>query len=125
MPTDLFTQLHEQTIRLDIHEVVRRLNGHLGATLVATLAGARDRKLPYRWAQSDGPTPKDEAITRLHAAHAICKALADAENEYVVRAWFIGVNPRLDDCQPVIALREGRIGQTMAAAKAFIDGTDE
>src|SRR4029453_4330195 len=100
MPTDLFTHIHEQTIRLDLHEVVRRLNKHLGATLVATLAGARDRKLAYKWAQSDGPTPKDEAATRLYAAHAIWKALADAENEYVARAWFIGVNPRLDACQP-------------------------
>jgi hypothetical protein len=61
----------------------------------------------------------------LYAAHAIWRALATAENEYVARAWFIGVNPRLDDCQPVMALRDGRIGQTIAAAKAFIDGTDE
>ena len=49
---------HAQTARLDIHEIVRQLNVHLGPTLVAALAGTKDRNMPIRWAKADGPTPE-------------------------------------------------------------------
>ena len=52
---DAMTELHSQTTKLSSHELVRRLNSHLGTTLVATLAGVRDRKLPYKWAVAGGP----------------------------------------------------------------------
>lgn len=116
---------HIETTRLDVHEVSRRLVGHLGATLVAALAGVRDRKLPYRWALADGPTPRDEAAVRLFAAQRVWKLLSNAESDAIARAWFIGANPRLGEVQPVIALREGRFAEVMAAATAFLDGTDE
>jgi hypothetical protein len=125
MSTDIINRTHTDTTRLSIHEVVRRLIGHLGPTLVATLANVRDRKLPHKWAQADGPTPRDEASTRLYAAHRIWSALSASESDHVARAWFIGANPRLDEQQPVFALREGRISETMSALQAFLDGTDE
>jgi len=50
------TGTHAATARMDIHEVARQLHSHLGPTLVAALAGTPDRKLPIRWAKSDGPT---------------------------------------------------------------------
>jgi hypothetical protein len=53
--THVTTTAHTRTIRLDIREITRRLNGSLGGTLVASLAGSKDTKLPYRWAKVDGP----------------------------------------------------------------------
>src|SRR4051794_22417055 len=100
MPVDVYTDAHLQTIKLDLHEVARRLVLHLGPTLTALLAGAKDRKLPHRWAQSDGPTPRDEAAARLLAAHQLWVLLTGAESDHVARAWFIGSNPRLGDEQP-------------------------
>ena len=41
---------YQLTIRLGIREITRRLNGCLGGTLVASLAGAMDTKASYRWA---------------------------------------------------------------------------
>ena len=125
MPADLTVEVHAKTTRMDIHELVRQLVGHLGATAVATLANVRDRKLPYRWAKSDGPIPNDEAKVRLTTTHQIWSLISQADSDYVARAWFIGVNPRLDDVQPVMALREGRYAETLAAARAFVAGTDE
>jgi hypothetical protein len=58
-----------ETARLDIHDVVRRLNAHLGATLVAALTGSKDRELPHRWAKSDGPVPGPEFERRLRLAY--------------------------------------------------------
>jgi hypothetical protein len=107
---------------MDIHELVRQLNSHLGATLVATLAGVSDRKLPYRWAKDDGPTPGDEAQSRLQVAHRIWLRLAEQESDHVARAWFIGANPLLDEVPPVMTLRAGKLLETQRASEAFIDG---
>lgn len=119
----LWAEAHRVTIRLNIHEIVSQLNAHLGATLVATLAGVSDRKLPYRWAKPDGPIPGDSALQRLQTAHRIWHVLSANEPDQVVRAWFIGANPLLDETPPVMALREGDLRGTTRAAESFIDGT--
>ena len=107
------------TTRMDIHEVVRRLNSHLGATLVAALAGSRDSKLPYRWAKET--TPNTEAEARIRMAHRIWTLIADAESDHVARTWFIGANPLLDEASPVTALREDRLRDVSLAAQAFVE----
>jgi len=122
---DAMTELHSQTTKLSSHELVRRLNSHLGTTLVATLAGVRDRKLPYKWAVAGGPVPRDEPYRRLQAAHRVWTMISDADNGYIARAWFIGANPRLEEQSPVMRLREGDIPAVMAAAKAFVEGLDD
>ena len=114
---------HHATTRLDIHEIVQRLNTRLGATLVAALAGSRDSKAPYRWAKPEGPTPRPNAEDRLRVAHRIWVALAAEEDEHTVRAWFIGTNPVLGETSPVMALRDGKVLEVLKAAEAFRDGT--
>ena len=119
------TEQHVDTTRQDIHETVRQLTSHLGPTLVALLANVRDRKLPHKWSQATGPEPRPEAKKRLMAAHRIWALLSDSENDYTARNWFIGANPRLQEQSPVEWLREGRIPEVMAAARAFAEGTDD
>jgi hypothetical protein len=115
---------HTRTVRLPSAELARQLVAHLGPTLVATMAGVRDRKLPHKWASEGGPTPRPEALQRLQVAHRAWSAVAIAEGEDVARAWFIGANPRLDEVPPYMAIREGEFHKVMAAAAAFVDGTD-
>lgn len=122
--SDLLFGGHIETTKLDVHELVRRLNQHLGATLVAVIANVRDRKLPYKWADVDGPEPRTESYARLMAAHRAWVHISDAEDDYVARNWFIGANPRLDEQSPAASLREGKIPEVMAAAAAFVSGTD-
>ncbi|MFJ4208714.1 hypothetical protein ACIPY2_09675 [Paenarthrobacter sp. NPDC089675] len=116
---------HAETTRVDIHETVRQLTSHLGPTLVALLANVSDRKLPHKWSAADGPEPRDESKQRLMVAHRIWKDLSQSENDYTARNWFIGANPRLDEISPAEALREGKLREVAAAAKAFIEGTDD
>jgi len=120
MTTDITATAYYETIRLDIHEVVRRLNSHLGATMVAALAGSRDSKLPYKWAKST--VPNAEAQERLRFAHRIWKIVADAESDHVARTWFRGTNPVLGEISPVIAIREGRFAEVAGAADSFVSG---
>lgn len=124
-PADVSIETHETASRLDIHELVRQLNGHLGPTLVAALAGVRDSKLPHKWAKAGGPEPRPEPYARLLAAHRVWSAISNADNDSVARAWFIGANPRLGEESPIMALREGTIREVLAAAQAFIGGVDE
>jgi len=114
---------HEETARLNIHELVQRMNSHLGATVVDALAGVRDSKLPYRWAKPDGPTPNAGAVDRLQFAHRIWRELSDAESDHVARTWFISSNPLLGETAPYMALREGKTRETLDAANGFINGT--
>ncbi len=123
-PTEIDIDIHEQTTRMGIHEIVRQLISHLGPTLVATLANVRDSKLPHKWSRVDGPTPRDEAKRRLMVAHRIWVKLSSAENDYVARNWFIGANPRLGEQMPAMCLREGKLDQVIDAADAFLEGTD-
>lgn len=124
-PTLTENQAFTETIRQDIHETARQLSAGLGPTLVALLAGSRDRKAAHRWSKADGPEPHPDARKRLLAAHQIWVQLAGAESEYVARNWFIGANPRLEDRAPVECLRDGDIAKVTAAAAAFLSGTDD
>lgn len=116
---------HAETTRMDIHETVRQLTSHLGPTLVALLANVNDRKLPHKWSAADGPEPRYESKQRLMVAHRIWKDLSQSENDYTARNWFIGANPRLGEVSPAEALREGKLREVAAAARAFLEGTDD
>jgi hypothetical protein len=111
-----------ETTRLDVHEMVRQLNSHLGPTLVATLANVNDRKLPGKWAQPGGVEPRPESLRRLQAAHRCWTTVSMRESDHVARAWFIGANPRLEEVPPVVALREGRVAEVLNAAQSFVEG---
>lgn len=112
---------HARTARLGIREIVRRLNASLGATLVAALAGSKDRKISYKWAQQDGPTPNASAVKRLQFAYAQWILVSDAEGEHVARMWFIGANPWLDHDSPIDAIRADKYRETASAAAAMVD----
>ncbi|MGE2835452.1 hypothetical protein [Mycobacterium sp. SMC-4] len=125
MPIDIDTKIGEETLKMDTHELVRQLNSHLGPTLVALLAGVRDKKLPHKWAKADGPTPRDEALARLIMAHRVWAKVSTAENDSIARTWFIGANPRLGEVSPALRLREGELSAVWDAAVAFADSTDD
>jgi hypothetical protein len=119
--TTHITSAHTRTIKLDIREITRRLNGSLGGTLVASIAGSKDAKLPYRWAKVEGPSPKNEAVRRLQFAYEQWTLLSEAEGEHVARAWFIGANPWLEYDTPVTAIREDRYKAAARAVQAVLD----
>ena len=89
-----------RTNELGIREIVRRLNAGLGPTLVAGLAGSKDRRISHKWAKEDGPEPNQAAVRRLMAAIRLWTELSEAHGEHVARLWFIGSNPWLEEDSP-------------------------
>ncbi|WP_442546164.1 hypothetical protein ACSBOX_21395 (plasmid) [Arthrobacter sp. KN11-1C] len=120
MPVDTITASYYETAQMDIHSTAKELNEALGPTLVAVLAGVRDRKLPSAWARGD-VVPRDASVTKLKTALRVWRALKLEHDEHIARSWFIGLNPLLDETTPIEALNKGMNRQVIEAARAFLD----
>jgi hypothetical protein len=123
MPTSTPTAQFDRTMKMDIHDIVRELNSVLGTTLVASLAGSKDRKIPLRWAKPDGPEPRVDAQRRLIYAHRQFHEISASDGDHVARQWFVGSNPWLGEDSPITAIREDRHGAVTRAVRAFVDGS--
>lgn len=109
------------TSRMGIHEIVRRLNTALGPTLVAALAGAKDKRISHKWAKQDGPEPNAAATRRLMDGYRAWSEVSQSEGDHVARLWFIGSNPWLAEDSPVEALKEDRFKEIRAAVQAMTE----
>lgn len=112
---------HRNAVESGIADVASYLREVLGQKLVAHLAGVADPKTVGRWASGER-APRAGAEERLRGAYQIFHLLLTEESPHTVRAWFIGLNPQLDDEAPLTAIREGRIQDAWIAAKAFLAG---
>jgi len=108
---------------MNIHDLVRELNENVGAVVVQSMAGVKDRTSPYKWAKPDGPDPRPEIEPRLRLGYRVWKTLETAEGRNVALAWLMGANPRLDENLPVLYIQQGRTRDVIGAAEAFVNDT--
>jgi hypothetical protein len=122
--TDLLTQqAHRQATIAPVSEVAGVLQELLSRRLTAFIAGVNDGKTVTRWASGEVETIRDhEMEQRLRTTFEISQLLLNSDGPRTVKAWFIGLNPRLGDTSPAEAIREGRLRETLAAARAFAAG---
>ncbi len=113
------TKAHRQTVESSPADVARFLQDALGQKLVAYIANVSGPRTVAHWVAGDR-SPGPEAEARLRAAFYIFRLLGEAESSHVVRAWFAGMNPSLDETAPATAIREGKMRDAVAAAKAFL-----
>lgn len=106
---------------MGIAGIARYLSEMYGQKLVARMAGIDDPKRVGKWAQGV-QAPRTDAEARLRAVYQITHLLLARDSDHVVRAWFIGMNPQLDDEAPADAIRAGQLKEVLAAAKAFVSG---
>jgi hypothetical protein len=111
---------HRQAVDESPDAIASFLVELLGASLTAHLA-AVDESTVRRWASGD-KEPRAENERTLRNASQIARLLLHNDASHTVRAWFIGMNPQLDDEAPADVIREGRFREAMAAAKAFMHG---
>ena len=113
-------EAHRKAVEASLTDLVRTLVEALGRSLVAVLAGGVDPKTVKRWLE--GQKPRSEAEARLRLAFQVFQLLLSRESEHTVRAWFIGLNPQLNDVSPAEAIREGNLRDVLVAAKSFTLG---
>jgi hypothetical protein len=58
----------------------------------------------------------------LRVAYQVIQTLERKEADATIRAWFMGMNPQLDDLSPAETIREGINREVSAAARAFLAG---
>jgi predicted exporter len=118
----LVEQAHREAVRASLSDVADFSQDLLGRRLVAYVAGVKDAKTVSRWAKGEVGEARWESERRLRAAYEIAQLLVRFDSSRVVKAWFIGLNPQLDDESPAEAIREGRLKEAMNAARAFVAG---
>lgn len=108
-----------QASKVDLADIIARLDEHLGSALLALVVNRSPRTVS-RWVSEDGRLPNDfETERKIRAAFQVFQELQTVEAPPTIRAWFMGMNPQLDDRSPAEALQTGDLKDVMAAARAF------
>jgi len=118
--TDRSTAAHLHTTRLAISNIAETLQDVLGQKLTAYLAGLTDTKAIGEYAKGTR-APRPDVEGRLRLAYQVFQIIVDADSDHVARAWFIGLNPQLNDDTPADAIRNDRLKDVVIAARAFVN----
>lgn len=84
------------------------------------MAGVKDAKTVSRWASGEVGSMRQESEQRARAAYEVVQVLVRFDSPRIAKAWFVGLNPQLDDVTPAEAIREGKLEEATAAALAFV-----
>jgi hypothetical protein len=110
-------EAHRKNVKESLPSLVGFLVDLLGAKLTAHLAGVNVSTVS-RW--RTGATPSAETERKLRATHQIAKLILTVDADHTARAWFIGMNPQLDDEAPLDVLAEGHVKEALSAARSFV-----
>ena len=111
---------HRKAVETTFSDIVRTLVEALGRALVSFIADV-DPKTVDRWVEG-GQRPRGNAEAKIRTAFQVYQMLLLRDSEHTVRAWFIGLNPQLDDTAPAQALHDGQLREVVVAAKSFTLG---
>lgn len=111
---------HRDSVAGDISTITAELQGVLGQALLAVIVD-KDVRTIARWVAGATARPSTRDEQRLRDTLQVQRLLLSVESPTVVRAWFMGMNPQLDDESPAEALANGRAREVMSAARAFAD----
>lgn len=119
---DVEVEAHRTTVESTVADIAAFLQEALGQKLVAFMVGVDDPKTIGRWAKAKSTPQDSESERKLRDACQVFRLLVTEESPHTVRAWFVGLNPQLDDESPATAIREGRTRDVLLAARAFLAG---
>src|ERR1700674_3167273 len=97
---------HRRAMQASFGEVVAELTEILGKKLTAYIGGVKDTRVVERWIHGNVEQPYKDADRRIRLAYQIAKTLSEHDSVKVVQAWFIGLNPELQDRTPIRLLKE-------------------
>ncbi len=113
---------HVRSVSSDQNDALRILAAALGKHVVAAIF-VKDVRTIERWLKSGLTTValKTEDERRLRDAFHVFSLIEEADDAYVARAWFLGMNPQLDDETPIEYLAAGNARAVLAAARAYVN----
>lgn len=108
----------DRSRRADVMEMAAMLQSLLGQKVTAAIVGIGEPKIVGRWARGQ-PLVEVDVERRLRDAYRIVTLLEQADTADTVRAWFLGMNPLLDDHAPAELIAEDPV-RVLQAARAFL-----
>lgn len=115
------TSAHVDALEVSPDDIIRQLADVLSKPVVAFIFG-KDERTISRWIENPQLRLRADDEQRARNTYQIYALLAPSEGSHTVRAWFMGMNPQLEDEAPAEALAEGRYREVMAAARAYVNG---
>lgn len=107
-----------QSQPVETGSIVTFLVENLGKKLTALTLAVEPRTIE-RWSTGEHK-PQLAQERKLRATYQVFQLVQTVEAAPTVRAWFMGMNPQLDDLSPAEAIALGQLRETMAAARAFV-----
>src|SRR4051794_12216673 len=111
---------HARAVNATAAEIAGYLQRLVGQRITADMAGTRDPKGVGKWARGE-QDPHGSALARLRSAYQVALLLETAYPPGTVRAWFVQMNPYLDDHAPASRIGTDPRG-VYHAARAFVAG---
>lgn len=111
---------HARAVRAGAAEISAFLQDLFGQKLTAVMVGSQDPKAVGKWARGERE-PHPDVERRLRDVFQIADLLMQVESRQTARAWFMGMNPRLDDRAPALVVAEDAEA-VLRAARAFLTG---
>lgn len=111
---------HSASVQIDIEDIAAQLQRVLGKHLLALVVG-RDVRTVQRWVSGEN-NPGHVEERKLRNTFQVYGLLSAVEGDHTIRAWFMGMNPQLDDDSPAEAIAAERFRDVASAARAFISG---
>jgi hypothetical protein len=116
----MLAHAHQQAMRVSVSEAAGTAHELLSRRLIAHMVGARDVKTINRWISGATITLRHDHEQRLRLIYEIIQLLRVTEGPQTIRAWFVGMNPTLDDASPAEAIHAGRLEEALGAARTFL-----
>lgn len=114
------SKAHNAAVQVSLEDVIAQLQRVLGKHLLALIVG-RDVRTVLRWGAGEN-RPGHVEERKLRNTFQIYGVLSSVEADHTIRAWFMGMNPQLDDDSPAEALAAERFRDVASAARAFVAG---
>ena len=97
---------HQEAMRMSDSELAVALRDALGAKLVAYLAGVGETRTVRGWAEGSRAIGAQLIRDRLVVAFRALRLVTVRDTDRVAQAWFLGMNPALDDEAPAKVIRD-------------------
>jgi hypothetical protein len=108
----------DQARRAGVAQMAATLQSLLGQKVTAAIVGVDDPTNVGGWARGE-PLVETDVERRLRNTFRIAALLMQADTPDTVRAWFLGMNPLLEDRAPAELIADDPL-RVLQAARAFM-----
>jgi hypothetical protein len=113
---------HAVAIEQPLETIASELQDVLGQRVVAYAIGDRHPKTVGRYARGERTNIDYLTEQRLIDTYTALHVLLQQLKPRTARSWMLGSNPALNGISPIELIHDGRAGEVIGAAEAFVVG---